>query len=163
MGAQGQSVTDLIKRVFPEEMKVQSSQSSSNKNTNTDSSLSADEEFMRSRGKRGTGNNKSSSFKGSSVVIEKLETSTVIDSTDENIRPSGSSTGTSTDTSTGVSQEANSAEGASKISTSSSSSSSSSDSRSSGSSSSSLRPGLVFETHNNLVSTYVSGIAVRPY
>lgn len=101
VGAQGQSVTDLIKRVFPEEIKVQQSSpsvtggdSSGGSSSGSGASLSDDEEFIRSRGKRGASKAKAARG-GSSAVKEKVSLQTTTDSAGDGDGSNGSQGDTS--------------------------------------------------------------------
>lgn len=145
VGAQGQAVTDLIKRVFPEEIKVQQSPPSvtGDSSSGSGASLNDDEEFIRSRGKRGASKAKAARG-GSSAVKEKVSLQTTTDSASD----SDGSNGSQGDTSIANEAQKPSQDGVFRVSP---------------AAGNSLKPGLVFETHNNLVNTYVSGIAVRPY
>lgn len=138
---QGQSVKELIKKVFPEKIKVQSSPIRNIDTASTSTSLSEDEEFIRSRGKRGATKNKFS--KVNSAVIDKAEVSvaTVADSIDNNNSNNKLSK-------TNDDQAAPGIQDTSTI---------------TATPDNNLKPGLVVEIHNNLINTYVSGIAVRPY
>lgn len=156
LGVPERPVTELIKQVFPEEIKVVSPQSpqaqsrakAESGNSAASLSIAEEEAFMRSRGKKDSRKTRGQKS-GGTVLMDKTS----------QLPPSGS-----TDASSG-SESADST--STEVDPSNSNSSSSQPKERvfvvSEGSKSGLKPGLVYETHNNLLNKYVSGIAVKPY